>query len=103
MARDATEVVVKASYEHGVLDREKRLTEEVAIVCRDYYVESWGVAMDRVGVLANSELRRAEKIFFPKDIREILKSDPPSEQLLPTQAPFPDAEVPKRAGVGKEA
>ena len=53
--------------------------EEVAIVCRDYCAESWGVAMDWAGDPANSDLRRAKNIFFPKDIREILESDPPSE------------------------
>ena len=103
MVRDAAEAAVKASYERGVLDTEKRLTEEVAIVCRDYCVESWGVAMDRAGVPTNSELRRAENIFFSEDIREILELDSPSEQLLPSQAPLPDAEVPGEAGVGKEA
>ena len=86
-----------------MLDTEKRLTEEVAIVCRDYYTESWGVAMDRVGVPADFELRRAENIFFPEDIWEIPKSDSPSEQLLLTQAPLLDAEVPEGAEVSKEA
>ena len=40
VAREAAEVAVKASYEHGVLDTENRLTEEVAVVCRDYGTES---------------------------------------------------------------
>ena len=47
MAREAAEVAVKASYERGVRDTETRLTEEVAVVCKDYCIESWGVAMDR--------------------------------------------------------
>ena len=54
VAKEATEAAVKASYEHGVLDMEARLSEEVAIVCKDYCTESWGVAMDRAGVLADS-------------------------------------------------
>ena len=54
--------------------------------------------MDRAGVLADSELRRAKSIFFLKDIREIPESDPPSKQLLPTQTPLPEgAEVSKEA------
>ena len=36
---------MKASYEHGVLDTENKLTKEVAIVCRDYCTESWGVVI----------------------------------------------------------
>ena len=32
VAREAIEAAVKASYEHGVLDTETRLTEEVAMV-----------------------------------------------------------------------
>ena len=40
VAREAAEAAVKASYEHGVLDTENRLTEEVAVVCRDYCTES---------------------------------------------------------------
>ena len=79
VAREATEAVVKASYEHGVQDIETRLAKEVVVLCRDYCIELWGIAMDRVRVPANSELRRAKNIFFPEDIREILKSDPPSE------------------------
>ena len=47
MAKEATEAVVKAFYECGVRDTETRLIEEVAVVCKDYCIESWGVAMDR--------------------------------------------------------
>ena len=103
MAKEAAEAAVKASYEHGVLDTENRLTEEVAVVCRDYCTESWGVAMDWAGVPTDSELRRAENIFFPEDIREILKSDPPSEKLLSAQAPFPDIDVLEGARLDKVA
>ena len=68
MAKEAIEVVEKTSYEHRMMDTEARLAEEVAIVCRDYYTESWGVAMDRTGVPADSELRKSESIFFLGDI-----------------------------------
>ena len=73
-----------AFYECGVLDMEARLAEEVAIACRDYCIESWGVAMDRAGVPTDSVLRIAESIFFLEDIREILSTVPPSEQLPTT-------------------
>ena len=68
VAREAIEAAVKASYEGGVQDTEARLLEEVAVVCKDNCIESWGVAMDRVGVPADSKLRRAKSIHFLKDI-----------------------------------
>jgi len=40
VAREAAEAVVKASYERGVQDTKGRLSEEVAVVCRDYYTKS---------------------------------------------------------------
>ena len=40
MAREAAEAAVNTSYERGVLDTETRLAEEVAIVCKDYVMES---------------------------------------------------------------
>ena len=79
MAREAAKDLVKAFYERGVQDMEARLLEEVAVVCRDYCTKSWGVAMDRAGVPIDSELRKADNIFFPKDIREIPESDLPPE------------------------
>ena len=40
MAREVVEAAVAASYERGVADTEVRLTEEVAVVYRDYITES---------------------------------------------------------------
>ena len=68
MAREATEATVKASYECGVRDMEIFRAKEVALVCKDYCTESWGIVMDRVGVPVDSELKRAENIFFSEDI-----------------------------------
>ena len=59
---------MSASYDRRVADTKTHLAEEVAIVCRDYVSESWGVAMDRAEVPADFELRRLENIFFPEDI-----------------------------------
>ena len=102
MAREAAEVAVAASYEHGVKDTEARLIEEVAMVCRDYCTESWGVVMDRAGVPADSKLRRIENIFFPEDIRENPDSDPP-EKLLSIPTTILDPVVPKGNGADEEA
>ena len=66
--REAYKVAEMASFECGVLDTEVRLAEEVARVCRDYCTEVWAKALNRTGVSADSELRKAKRIFFPKDI-----------------------------------
>ena len=68
VAREVVKAAVNASYKRGVLDTETCLVEEVAILCRDYCTESWGVATDQVEVLADSKLRRVENIFFPDEI-----------------------------------
>ena len=102
MAREATKAAVAASYERGVKDTEAKLTEEVAVVCRDYVIESWGVAMDRAAVPVDSELRRIENIFFPEDIREIPGSDPP-EELPSTPTTAPNSIIPEGKGGDEEA
>ena len=56
MAREAVEAAVATSYDRGVRDTEVRLTEEVAAVCRNYITMSWGIALDRAAVPADSDL-----------------------------------------------
>ena len=73
----------------GVMDTETTLAEEVVGVCRDYCVETWAEALNRAGVLAISELRSTENIFFSEDIRENLAMLPP-----PTILPSPPSEWP---------
>ena len=93
-----------------MLETKARLVEEVAEVCRDYCTETWAKALNRVGVPADSELRRAENIFLLEDIREVPSmlpppfADPiPPPKLLPTvQAPLPIAEVTTGAEKGKD-
>ena len=94
MAREAAEAAVATSYERGVRDIEVRLTEEVATVCRDYITMSWGVALDRVTVPANSDLWKVENIFFLEDIREILDLVPP-EEPFPAKASTSDSHMPE--------
>ena len=101
LAREAAEVAMAASYERGVADIEARLIEEVAAVCRDYITVSWGVALDRATVPADSNLRKIENIFFPEDIREISGSVPPEEPpSAPTAAP--DSIIPEEKGGNEE-
>ena len=96
MAREAAEKAVATSYDRGVRDTEVRLTEEVAAVCRDYITMSWGVALDRAVVPADSDLRKVENIFSLEDIREIPDVVAPKEPLptkaLASDSPMPEAE-----------
>ena len=94
VAREATETAVATSYDRGVRDTEVRLTEEVAAVCRDYITMSWGVALDRAAVPADSDLRKVENIFFLEDIREIPDSVAPEEPLS-TKALTSDSHMPE--------
>ena len=94
LAREAAVKAVATSYDRGVRDTEIRLTEEVAAVCRDYITMSWGVALDRAEVPANSDLRKAENIFFPEEIREIPDAVAP-EEPLPTKALASDSSMPE--------
>ena len=102
LAREAAEAAMAAFYERGVKDTEARLIEEMAVVCRDYVTESWGVAMDRAAIPVDSELRRIENIFFPEDIREIPSLFPP-EELSSTLTTTPNSIIPERKGGDEEA
>ena len=70
-AKEATEALEQVFYGYGVQETEIQLTEELTEVCRDYYKEVWGKALNWAGVPAASEWRNAENIFYPKDIREV--------------------------------
>ena len=62
------------------------------MVCRIYCAQTWNEALNRAGVEASSELRKAENVFYPIAIRA---SDPPSTQaeVTPTTTD-PNQEVP---------
>jgi len=94
LAREAVEVAVAISYKLGVVDTKARLTEEVVAVCRDYITMSWGVALDRVAVPTNFDLRKIENILFLEDIREIPGSVSSKEPLF-TLITAPDSLQPK--------
>ena len=55
---------------------------------------SWGVALDRVAVPADSDLLKVENIFFPEDIREIPDLAPP-EEPLPAKVTTSDSHMPE--------
>lgn len=110
MTKEASRVAKVVAFECGVMETETRLTEEVAGFCRDYCAEVWVESLNRAGIPADSELRRAENVYFPKDIRKAPVLPPPPiadpfphlEQSSMVQAPPADAEVSKGDGKGKK-
>ena len=105
VAKEATKAAKAAAYEHGVVKSEARLTAEVTVVYRDYCVETYYEALDRAGVPTDSDLRKANKVYYPKDIREDPTAFPPPaalplsppEQPLTTQDPSQGIEIPTGA------
>ena len=87
---------------------ETRLTAEVTAVYKEYCAETYNQALDRAGIPADSDLRRVDQVYYPKDLRENTTVPhpltalplPPPEQSLTTQEPTRDTEV--LAGVEKE-
>ena len=67
-----------------MLETEARLTIEVTGICRDYCVETYKKALDRAGVPADSELRRADQVYYLEDIRkDTIAPSSPATLLLP--------------------
>ena len=89
MAKEAVKATKAVAYERGVVETEARLIAEVTVVCRDYCAETYYKTLDRVVVPANSDLRRADKVYYPADIREDLTALPP-----PVALPLPPPKQP---------
>ena len=52
-------------------------------MAKDYCDITWGKALDVAGVLADSNLRRPESIYYDSDIRELPgPGSPPPEHLV---------------------
>ena len=108
MAKEAVKATKAVTYERGVVETEARLIAEVTVVCTDYCAETYYKTLDRAGVPTDSNLRRADKVYYPEDIREdpialpppIALPLPPPEQPFTTQDPSQGIEIP--AGVQKE-
>ena len=78
----AQEAAIETSaYERGVLETEARLTAEVTTVCREYCVETYNQALDRAGIPADSNLRRANQVYYLEDLRENTIAHPPPASL----------------------
>ena len=71
LVKEAAETEKQAAYTLEVEETQARLTEELSVVCRDYYDISWGKALDAAGVLVGSDFRRPESIYYDLEIREL--------------------------------
>ena len=89
MAMEIAKVVEAAAYKRRVMETETRLTAEVTVVCRDYCAKTYYNALNQAGVPADSDLRRADKVYYPEDIREDPTALPP-----PATLPLPPLEQP---------
>ena len=107
--KDATQAAETIAYERGMLETEQRLTEEVAEVCWDYCTVTWNEALYSARVPTKFELRRVDRVYFPKPIREIpiyLSSAalplPPPEHVPSAQDLTTDIGTSTGVGIGKE-
>ena len=89
VAQEAATTAETLAYERGMLEVETRLTAEVTAVCREYYAETYSQALDRVGIPADSDLRRTDQVYYPEDLREDPTPPPP-----PATIPFPPPNEP---------
>ena len=95
VAQEAATAAETSAYECGVLETEARLTIEVTTVYREYCAETYNQALDRAGILADSDLRRMDQVYYPEDLKENTTAPPPPdtlplpppEQSLPAQKP----------------
>ena len=95
VAQEAATAAETSAYECGVLETEARLTIEVTTVYREYCAETYNQALDRARILADSDLRRMDQVYYPEDLKENTTAPPPpdtlplppTEQSLPAQKP----------------
>ena len=90
MAKEVAKDAEAVAYECGVVETEARLTAEVMVVYRDYYAETYYNALNWARVPADSDLRKADKVYYPEDIREDPIALPPlvTLSLLPPEQPL---------------
>ena len=81
MEQEAAKAIETTAYERGVLETEARLTAKVMVVCRDYCTETYFQDLDLAGIPADSDLRRVDLVYYPKDIREDPTAFPPPTAL----------------------
>ena len=75
LVKEAVEAKKQAAFMLRVEETQARLTEELTVVCGDYYDIFWRKALDAAGVPVGFDLRRLESIYYDPEIRELLGPD----------------------------
>ena len=102
VAQEDAKATETSVYECEVLEMKARLTAERTVVCKEYCAKTYNQALDRAGIPTDSDLRRMDQVYYPKDLRENTTATPPPttlpfpppEQSLTTQEPSKGAKVP---------
>ena len=55
-------------YDLEVAETKETLRAEIPVVCRIYCAQTWDEALNLARVEASSELRKADKVFYPPAI-----------------------------------
>ena len=115
LAKEAAKAKKQATYTLGVEETQVRLTEELSVVCREYYGISWGKTLGAAKVPVDFDVRRPENFYYDPEIRELPgpnsshpeQAPQASEQPLVNQAPLASLEALKESnqngGQGKKA
>nr|XP_023898017.1 myosin-4-like [Quercus suber] len=69
-AESSQEQAKEEAFAEGVAKTEAAFKAQVPEVCRRYYSQTWEETLNQAGVEASSDLRRAEKVYYPPAIRE---------------------------------
>ena len=75
LVKEAAEAEKQVAYTLGVEETKARLTEELSVVCRDYYDIPWGEAFDVAGVPVDYDLRQPKSIYYDPEIRKLSGPD----------------------------
>ena len=75
LVKEAAEAEKQVAYTLGVEETKARLTEELSVVCRDYYDIPWGEAFDVAGVPVEYDLRQPKSIYYDPEIRKLSGPD----------------------------
>nr|XP_023891657.1 uncharacterized protein LOC112003689 [Quercus suber] len=70
-AKSSKEQVEEEAFAKGVTKTEAALKAQVPEVCRLYCSQTWEEALNQARVEASSDLRRAERVYYPPAIREV--------------------------------
>nr|XP_023880006.1 uncharacterized protein LOC111992371 [Quercus suber] len=81
-AEHSVEQAEEEAFAEGVAKTEAALKAQIPEVCRRFCSETWEEALNQAGVEASSDLRRAERVYYPCAIREFASIVPEAGSAL---------------------